>query len=307
MTMNCNSVLEQLSAYMDGEIAAESAAQVQLHIASCETCAQELGQFRQLSVLVRAHIEPSNAPLVWDAIAVRLGHSMSGTSIAAGTSLTDQRNQGLTPVRSLNWKAVTGTIAALAASVLILANFFAPNSNHTHSTNLASVASVNLQPVLEWFQRDSNSAINVLNSQFELKDVAFADVDDDFGRPTYVSTASKVHVLPGNATVASTKTFSFPSCQCPDGRCTCDASDCNCIACVCERPDGSTYLVIEQCKSQAVSFGDLPVQLVVRDGREVQQVTVNGTRAVSFNHDSGKVTVVGLRNDAEIDSLFASL
>ena len=65
--------------------------------------------------------------------------------------------------------------------------------------------------------------------------------------------------------------------------------------------------MFEQCKSQAISFGDLPAQIVKRDGREIQQVTVNGTKAISFNRDNGKVTVVGLRNDAEIDSLFASL
>lgn len=166
---------------------------------------------------------------------------------------------------------------------------------------------VNLQPVLELFQLDTHAAIDALKSQFVLNDVDLADADVGFGRPTYVSMAMKDHVLPGGATVASTKTFSFPSCHCPEGHYTCGPGGCNCIAGNCERSDGSTYLVFEQCKLQAISFGDLPVQIVKRDGREIQQGTVNDTKAISFNRANGKVTVVGLRSDTEIDSLFTSL
>ncbi|MEZ6091787.1 MAG: hypothetical protein R3C05_28035 [Pirellulaceae bacterium] len=209
--------------------------------------------------------------------------------------------------RSVKWSTLAGAVVVLAATVLLFASLSVSKHKNQSSSNQASVAAVNLQPVLELFQRDTQAAIDALKSQFVLNDMDLADADVGFGRPTYVSMAMKDYGLPGGATVALTKTFSFPSCQCPEGHCTCGPGGCNCIACVCERPDGSTYLVFEQCKSQAISFGDLPVQIVKRDGREIQQVTVNGTKAISFNRDNGKVTVVGLRNDAEIDSLFASL
>ena len=79
------------------------------------------------------------------------------------------------------------------------------------------------------------------------------------------------------------------------------------MACICERPDGSTYLVLEHCQSQAVSFGDLSVRLVNRGDRKIQQVMVDGTHTISFDQEGGTVTVVGLRGDTEIESLFASL
>lgn len=303
MTMNCKLVHEQLSAFMDAEMSSAMAADVQLHLDTCEGCAKELAQFKQLGELARASVKASVAPPSWDAIEQRL----SGTTTPVRLASNDSSNRVSESQRNVKWSTLAGAMVALAATVLFFANLTSPKHDNHSTTNQASVAAVNLQPVLELFQRDTQAAIDALKSQFVLNDVDLADADVGFGRPTYVSTAMKDHVLPGGATVASTKTFSFPSCQCPEGHCTCGPGGCNCIACVCERPDGSTYLVFEQCKSQAVSFGDLPVQIVKRDGREIQQVTVNGTKAISFNRDNGKVTVVGLRNDAEIDSLFASL
>ena len=303
MTMNCNMVREQLSAFMDAELSSDTAAEVQLHLDVCESCAKELAQFKRLGELARASVESSVALPAWDAIE----HRLSGTATTVRLASNVHVNRVTESQRSVRLSTLAGAVVALAATVLLFATLNVSKHKNQSSSNQASVAAVNLQPVLELFQRDTHAAIDALKSQFVLNDVDLADADVGFGRPTYVSMAMKDHVLPGGATVASTKTFSFPSCQCPEGHCTCGPGGCNCIACVCERPDGSTYLVFEQCKSQAVSFGDLPVQIVKRDGREIQQVTVNGTKAISFNRDNGKVTVVGLRSDAEIDSLFASL
>ncbi len=306
MTMYCNSVRDQLSAYMDGEMPPALAAQVEQHLSACESCAKELGKFKQLSNLARDHVESAGLPPAWATIAAKLDHSVNGSATAAGSS-TIHRNRGLAPDRSLNWKTISGAIVALAATVLVIANMMTPN-HETHPTmNQASVAAVNLQPVLELFRSNAPAALNALASQFTLKDVALADADADFGRATYVSTAATKHTLPGDAMVKSTKTFSFPFCQCPEGQCTCGPGGCHCIACVCERPDGTTYLVLEHCKSQAVSFGDLPVQLVKRGDREVQQVTIDGMKTISFDRLAGKITVVGLRGESEIETLMASL
>lgn len=312
ITMSCNSVREQLSAYMDDEMSPELAVQVEQHLSGCESCCKELDEFKALSVLARAHVESAVQPPAWAAIAAKLDHSVSaelvsGTALAAGSSTTDFRNRGLAPVRSPNWKTISGAVVALAATVLVIANVMTPNHETHPTTNQASVAAVNLQPVLELFQTNAPAALNALASQFTLKDVALANVDADFGRATYVSTAAKKHTLPGDAMVASTKTFSFPFCQCLDGQCTCGPGGCHCIACICERPDGTTYLVLEHCKSQAVSFGDLPVQLVKRGGREFQQVTIDDMKTISFDRPSGKITVVGLRGESEIETLLASL
>lgn len=310
MTMNCNSVRDQLSAYMDGEALPELAVQIEQHLSGCESCAKELVQFKQLSIFARDQVESEGSPIAWEAIAAKLDASdgrLNGTTLAAESSMLDPRAQGLTPIRSQNWKKITGAIVALAATVLVVANLTI-QKHDTHPTmNQVSVAAVNLQPVLELFQRDAYAALDAMDKQFTLKEIPLAEADADFGRLTYVSAAAKGDALPGDAVVASTKTFSFPFCQCPKGQCSCGPGGCQCVACVCERPDGTSYLVLEHCKSQAVSFGDLPVQLVKRDGQQFQQVTMDGTETISFDRPSGKITVVGLRGNDEIQTLLASL
>ena len=85
----------------------------------------------------------------------------------------------------------------------------------------------------------------------------------------------------------------------------CGPGGCNCVACLCERPDGSTYLVLEHCKSQSVTFGDLPVQLVKRGNRHLQQVEAQGTTAISWEQDGERLTAIGVRGPQEIDMLLA--
>lgn len=305
MTMNCNSVREQLSAYMDGEMSPAMAAQVERHLSGCELCTKELAGFKQLSHVVRVHVERSGQPPAWETIAAKL--DVSGSTLAAGSSTTGRKLEPALVHSSRRWRTIAAAIVALAATVLIVANMMTPHDETHPTTNQASVAAVNLQPVLELFQKNGTAAMDALASQFTLKDVALADADADFGRATYVSTAAKANRLPGDAMVASTKTFSFPFCQCPKGQCTCGSGGCHCVACVCERPDGTTYLVLEHCKSQAVNFGDLPVQLVMRGDREFQQITIDGSETISFDRPSGKITVVGLRGESEIETLLASL
>lgn len=236
------------------------------------------------------------------------------------------------------WKVVAAGVVALAASLLVFASLrplssdsqssetqlskSQPHESQPSKSNVAiSTADVpttmNLQPLLEHFPHDARQALDQLSSQLATSDttsdtaadVAIEQADATFGRATFVSTAVGRHALPGQAKVTTTRLLSFPFCKCPPGQCTCGPAGCNCVACVCERPDGSTYLVLEHCQSQAVSFGDLPVRvrLINRGMQQVQEVTTGGTQTISFDQANGTVTIVGLRGDAEIDTLIASL
>lgn len=313
---DCRFVREHLSAYMDGELAEEQVAEVAQHLDGCDACSSELAQFQQLGDMARQQAKVCLHPFSlsgtasaagmpsWESIANRLDDS--GTSLAAGASVDQPQHQAIQSLHSMSWKWIGGMAVSLAASVLFLIMLRPVTNNQPIRTDQASVATLNLQPLLEMFGYDSQLALDQLTRQFETKEVDLEQAEISFGRPTFVSMASRENPLPGNATVASTKVLSSPFCKCPVGECVCGPGGCGCVACVCERPDGSTYLVLEHCKSQSVSFGDLPVQLVNRDGRQIQQVTVDGTQAISFERPTGRITVVGLRGDHEITSLLAS-
>ena len=66
------------------------------------------------------------------------------------------------------------------------------------------------------------------------------------------------------------------------------------------------FLVLEHCKSQSISFGGLPVRVVDRGHRLLQEVIINGSHTVSWERAGGRLTAIGLRNAAEIETLLAS-
>ncbi len=300
--MNCSCVLDHLSAYIDGELATSMRDDVQQHIDHCESCANEVASFRQLGELVSSFGEPPIPPPNWEQFSQRVN-----CPVAIATDATRQhRPPGRHPIV---WIAGIGALVALAASLMLVAGWRTPLINdHDSMVRPSDAVTLNLQPVLEGFRTATSSAVSHLTSQFVSQDVTMHQAEVSFGRPTYVNMAAHEQMLPGDATITSTKLLSFPYCNCPRGQCTCGPNGCNCVVSVCERPDGSSYLVLENCISQPISFGDLKVELVQREGREVKQVTVDGTRSITFDRPTGgvTVTVVGLRDEAEIQTLLAS-
>ncbi len=270
--MNCNIARDQLSGLLDKELSPQQSAEIQQHLAGCESCAHELATFRKIGELSSLQTEPVSPPLAWEVLAKRLDESGQSTTLATRNT-TDTYTSGIakTPFRarsrSRNWKLFAGGLVALAASLLVFASLrpqsIEMQSSETHSATATAVdvATMNLQPLLEQLPHDAQQKLNQLTSQLTATEVAIEQADKTFGRATFVSTAFQRHSLPGEAKITATKILSFPSCKCLPGQCECSPGGCNCVACICQRPDGSTYLVLEHCQSQAVSFGDLPVRL----------------------------------------------
>ena len=336
--MICKQVRAALSAYFDGELdakpvsrtalaadsekiddrdAASAASDVPLteqirdHIASCQACTQELRLFEQLRQLVSVQPECQLPPPSWESIAMRLD-TLSGMALAAGSDAAVSATQepaAIAQPRTIHATNLRRTAFAglltLAASVLL---FFSLRGSHPDGGDAvvqAGAATLNLRPLLELFKTDSARALKTLTDQHPTVDVSLAKAEAEFGRPTFIQSSAKSNTLPGNAQLVSTKLMQFPFCKCPAGECTCGPGGCNCVACFCERPDGSTYLVLEHCKSQSVTFGDLPVQLVKRGERHLQQVEVEGTTAISWEQNGERLTAIGLRGSQEIDTLLA--
>ncbi|MEZ6080199.1 MAG: zf-HC2 domain-containing protein [Pirellulaceae bacterium] len=298
--MNCQQVCDQLSSYFDGELEAGSQAEMQQHFRQCNSCSDELASYQALRELLQLSV--SKASLValpsWESIAARLDQ-------------TDEAAPQLASSMANHWKAAAGIVCAIAASVVFFASLRGTlqhdAASHNHSTlKQAGAATMNLQPVLALFAQSPELAVALLTDKFATKSLSITELDSSFGRPTLVGSLAGSGSLPSNAKVVSSQLLSFPFCSCPEGACNCGPNGCNCAASVCQRPDGSRFLVLEHCKSQDVSFGDLPTQLVSRGDLHLQQATSHGTQAVSWERETGCMTVIGLRDVAEIGTLLAS-
>jgi len=311
MTVDCKFVQEHISAWMDGELRAESKDEIQKHLDSCDKCARELTQYEELSRLARSFTLGTSSLPAWELIEKRISGRNASQEVTTSESTSKSSSYSESPWRrSRSWRTLAGVLATMAASVLLVVSTGRPwissNQLPDHWIDEHTNVSLNLQPLLELLLNDPHASIDALRDHYTLSDLKLADADANFGRPTFLTTLWKARGLPGSASPGSTMLLSLPSCQCPKGQCTCGEGGCNCIASICQRPDGSIYLVFEQCVSQKVSFGNLPVEIVKRNGHEFEEVRFGHTLAISFDWLSGKVVVVGLRNDTEVDSLFAS-
>jgi len=299
---------------MDGELAPAVAAAVQQHVDCCERCSRELAAFQQLGDLARRQAHRSSPTMAWELLAERLDQGpMSQAAVSASSSAElDGAQPAAIAVNSLkkrstqNWRLLSGVLLSVVAATLLIVSWRLITDKADSHVHQPGVAMMNLQPVLEAFSVDPHLALSQLSHQFTSQEVAVEQTDAGMGHATYINSAASRNALPGDAKIASTTILSFPFCQCSPDQCSCGPHGCNCVACVCQRPDGSTYLVLEHCKSQTFSFGDLPVQLVSRDGHQLQQVMLNGAQTISFDRPTGTVTVVGLRSNAEVDTLLAS-
>ncbi|MDX1924883.1 MAG: zf-HC2 domain-containing protein [Pirellulaceae bacterium] len=291
--LDCKATSELLSAYFDGELAGHVTLQVDSHLKVCEHCRLELQSFSSLGEIVRGREVGHIVMPSWDAISSRL----ESPSVQA---VSTQGRQQPNFLRS-NWK----TLLALAACFLMLIGGWGFFQIESGNRQTMTIASLNLKPVIEGFKVDADQALAMLSDEFKTKNSTIDEAITSFGRPLLVSKLSSKASLPGDGQLVSTKLLSFPYCKCPEGMCMCGPGGCSCVACVCERPDGSTYLVLEHCKSQDISFGDLPVQIVERGGRQVQRVTLDGARADSWLDENGRFTAIGLRNEKELDVLLA--
>lgn len=299
--MRCQKAAEHLSAYFDEELSGDDANQMRQHVETCQQCQAELQSFVRIRALTTQYREPVTAAPSWETFAARMRAVQEPVKPAS---------IGPESLRS-KWKDVMTIVIALAASVLIFLSVRRPDSpdgdanphSHSHSTAMAGVVPtpINFQELISDFQHDAKRASDMFSSLYDGKEVSIDEAEQDLG---YRPQAKKS--LPAGVQLVSTRLLKLPECDCAEGECLCGSDGCNCVACICERPDGSTFMLVEKCKSQKVSFGDLPVQVVRRYNRELQVSQIEKGLAVSWEGTHARMTAIGLRDENELEVLLAA-
>ncbi len=106
--MDCKRCVEDLTAYLDGELGPEASAQVQSHLESCSSCSEEFRSFQQAADFVAAHVKELDLPLgSWS----RLRKRIEGTKAPAFWNL---------PLL-IRWRPA---VAALACIAMLAGGYF---------------------------------------------------------------------------------------------------------------------------------------------------------------------------------------
>ncbi len=81
---------------------------------------------------------------------------------------------------------------------------------------------------------------------------------------------------------------------------------CTCVQCLCKRSDGSVIAIFEHDDEEMTEwFGDRPAMAANCSGKRCSLVEVNDRIAASWKRDKRHITVVGIRDVAELTELVA--
>ncbi|HEY3302501.1 MAG TPA: zf-HC2 domain-containing protein [Candidatus Binatia bacterium] len=134
---DCEAIKKSLGAWLDGELDAAQAAEIQLHVQGCASCSDEKGRLERLDFSLKRLLETNASQIdfktFWAGVSQRIAADVSWSTRA----MDWVRAVFFTP--RLKW-AVSATVVVLVA-VLSLDQFF-PGWRGNGQTNMASVESI---------------------------------------------------------------------------------------------------------------------------------------------------------------------
>ena len=287
--MDCRQVRDRLSDYFDGELDQANSQDISQHLTSCDQCSDELKAFSKLGNMVRAIAVSGSPQDAWERIAVRLD-----ASPVKPTVNTRQNNKSI----------LIASVLALAATVLVIIGIRTQSGKtHTHGHTHSASTTIDFSELISSSPSQRMDAVDTFVTKYEGEEVTIEAAKELLGYQPSISRS-----ITRGVQLVSTRVLKLPECNCEDGKCTCGPTGCNCAASVCKRADGSTFFVLEHCKSQDISFGDAIVKLAKVGDLEVQlfESPDKGIVASWLSHDR-RLTVLGLKNQEEASWLVVSM
>jgi hypothetical protein len=272
--MNCDEVKSLLSDYFDDELPSRERAAVERHLASCSDCTRELRRIGELSAMAKGLVDPEPPAQLWRRIEMDfLGQPRHITKSAASTTQRTGRWMTRPLVRSG---------LALAASLLLLVGWISYRSGSSHDHPMTAV----FGEYLDQFQHDPDAAQQILVDHYQ------GDaIDPSRSVQTVGYRPVATHGLPDGYTMRNVYVMKMPCCTC--------------VQCVCERDDGTVFVVFEHDEATPEWFGDRPTSMANCGGKPCTMVHLDQRLAATWRRGTRHLTIIGARNTAEVDHLVA--
>lgn len=272
--MDCTEVKQLLSAYFDDELASEERIAVAEHLAGCDECSTELAGFERLSDMARGLDTPMPPPQMWSQLERQLEEERGTQRI----QLTNRSPRQYFSVQRL---------IAVAASLLVAVGLgwlgYSTWIGHDGHDGFTA----EMEHYLNEFHRDPATAQQFLLAKYEGQAVDAEQAMSLVGYRPAIADG-----MPDGYSVETTYVMKMPCCTC--------------VQCLCKRSDGSTIAVFEHVDDEAKEwFGGRPQMSASCGGRQCSLVELDDRIAASWKHDKRHLTVVGLRDVAELTYLVA--
>lgn len=278
--MNCAEAKELLSDYYDAELSSDDRQRVETHLEHCSECSDELANFGVLSGMVQRLPNPAPSELGWQ----QLQEQLSGQSALQVAERVTQKKQAS---RS-SWLGSRGLRPAIALAALLLVAFgwFAVEMWMGHGNH--NLRAADIQRYVETFERNPQEAQQVLLAKYDGQAVR---LDEAVQRVSYQPAVAGG--LPDTSKVDSIYLLKMPCCDC--------------LQTVCQRSDGSKFAIFEYGEEHPASVEERPGRMAQCRGKNCCLVQVGGQFAATWKQGERYISVVGVRDQAEIDKLVAWL
>ncbi len=277
--ITCNHFADQLSAFIDHELDADTSKLMASHMEHCEQCKKTAQEYLAIGSLIRVAEPVIDTEAMWDRVELQL-----------------LPQKVLAPSRKWKWmdwsEGYRTPAFAVAASVLLLVSlvsYFNPSFNgsdealHDH----ASLA-VDFAEVFRYAKANPKQAVDKLASKFEGRELSREETTEYLGYEPALFNS-----VPEGFTRVSTHVLNMPCCKCS--------------ATICERSDGSSLIVFEHKDEQPVWFGVSPAIDTQCAGKSCKIVESAGQLAVSWRNQDRQITIVGANDITEVNNWVSSL
>ena len=281
--MNCEAAQVLLSIYIDGELASDERVQLEAHLDGCTECLADLAELRRLAAGYRKLRSPKPPQDLWARIDDSLAapHIRSAISTAA-TVIDRDPSTAATTNRLRRRLCLAGcvTAAAMWIGIAIHWNIGTPHDDTHRHDPLANYAAQ--------FSTDVLLAQQRLIVQYSAHKIT---ADEAFELVGYHP--ANVKLPPTDFTCDSLYLLDMPCCKC--------------VEAVWTREDGSGVVIFEHVAGTKDWFKGHPNVEIACTGKTCQIVELGNKFAASWGIGRKTITVVGLRDMAELAAIISAL
>jgi hypothetical protein len=258
--VNCSEAQSQLSAYHDGELSPEAAAEVAGHLAACSACAAELEVFRKLSSMTRRLTDPPVPAGDWERLNSKLKSSRKSTSALV---------------------TVARRPLAVAVTILVLASVGAIAYRTWYVRHDGSHLERTFGRFLERFDDQPEAAQQILLTNYQGQPTTLQQAPDMLGYEPVIAKE-----LP-------------PGCKSHEAYLL-DMPCCRCIEILCKQEDGHSVAIFEHDTRRPGWFGERNSIECLCHSVPTNVTQIGNELAATWKNGKRYLTVIGARDLDEV-------
>lgn len=263
--MNCSEAQSCLSAYHDGELSSEAAAEVAGHIATCPACTVELEVFRTLSSMTRRLTDPPVPTDDWERLNAKLMPNRKNASFPA--SIARRR-------------------LAVAAAILVVSSIGVACYKAWHTSQDQFRIAQTFERFLERFDKQPETAQQILLADYEGQATTLQQAPDVLGYEPVIAKEP-----PPGCTSHEAYLLSMPCCRC--------------MEIVCKQEDGHSIAIFEHDTKRPGWFGERNSIECLCHAVPTNVTQIGNELAATWKNGKRYLTVIGARDLDEVTRLVA--